>query len=133
MLVRARFGPEWRDMTTGAICLAAENGLATLCGRVAEIHFRSGCWGRQRQLVVLQSEQLGSDLVVGRINRSVAKSGGCGNGPAIGVVQSLVEKVSFATHFQDGDQRVPIGHGTPTACPGMEIVTEQAESIRNEC
>src|SRR5262249_34948558 len=96
------------------------------------VHTGSRLWGRHGQLVILQSWKFGSDLIVSRVNRSVAKAGSGCNRPAICIVQSGVEKVSFATHFQDGHQRIPIGHSTPTARPGVEIVTQEAKSVRNE-
>src|SRR6266404_8054976 len=81
----------------------------------------------------MQSRQLGSDLVLVRIiERGVAKAGGSCNRPAIGIIKSRVEKGPLATHFQDRNERIPIGDGAPTASPGVEVVTKQSESIRNE-
>src|SRR4051812_46308229 len=133
MVVPTRFSPKGRAVATEAIGLAAKNGLATLRGRPIEVHLRSRFWRRQGQLVVVKSGQFGSNLVFGRSNRNVAKTGGSSNRPAIGIIQSRVEEAPFAAHFQDSNQRIPVGHGAPTARPGMEVVTEEAKSIRNEC
>src|SRR5436190_5736690 len=133
MLVQARLSPNWRAVATAAVRLAGEKGLATFRRSHVEVHTGSGFWRRKRQLVIVQSRQLGSDLVVVRIvDRGVAKAGGSRNRPAIGIIKSRIEKRSFATHFQDGNECVPIGHGAPTASPGVKVVTQEAESIRNE-
>jgi len=46
-----------------------------------------------------------------------------------GFKQPFIEKSTDATQFQDGNKRVPVGHGSPPASPGVQVVTRQTEGV----
>ena len=55
------------------------------------------------------------------------------DGEFVSIIQAWIEEAANAVHFQNGNECVPVGYGTPCASPGMLVVTRQVERIRDQC
>src|SRR5215469_1451262 len=63
----------------------------------------------------------------------MAQSGPCCDRELRSIVEPFIEERAHTVQLVDGHKGVPVGHRSPTSCPGMQVMTGQAPSIRNQC
>src|SRR3954453_8275902 len=94
--VPARLRPQRLDVAVVALCLSAEQLIASLCGGRIEVFPGLGFWCFQSELVQVQRRQLPRDQVlIGSDVGQIAEMICCRDGKLHWVIQSRVEEPSF--------------------------------------
>src|SRR5215471_20488270 len=59
----------------------------------------------------------------------MAQPGGGSDGELSGIVETLVKERTYAVELKVRDQRIPIGHRSPPACPGIQVMAGKTARV----
>src|SRR5947209_2715350 len=116
--VPAWFCSRWLRMAGSALCLTAEQFIAAFSRIWVKTTLR-WCRGGNRQLIKVQCWKFRGDQIHFIVHVSEVIS--CCDRILLRIVESYVEEISFAVHFEIGYKCIPVTHSAPVPSPRMQV------------